>query len=344
MEQTLLITYATLALGVSFFCSLMEAILLSTTPSYASVVEKDGKKSGYLWTKLKADDSVRALTAILTLNTVAHTIGAVGVGSQVQLIYGEKYLTIASVILTLGVLILSEIIPKTLGSAYWKQLSVPAAYMTYYLTLLMTPIVVPIEGLRKMLPHAKTSTVTRDELAVLADIGEEEGEIEEDEERVITNLLRLADIPVTEVMTPRVVVTAFPYDYTVRQVLDEMPVLRVSRIPVFGESIDDLKGLVIRSNLLTKASQDEWDVELRDLLKPIECVQESTSVDTVLDILLKTRQQMVAVIDEFGGTSGIVSMEDVIETLLGEEIIDETDEAEDMRELARELSENNADE
>jgi len=145
-------------------------------------------------------------------------------------------------------------------------------------------------------------------------------------------------------MTPRVVVTAFPYDYTVRQVLDEMPVLRVSRIPVFGESIDDLKGLVIRSNLLTKASQDEWDVELRDLLKPIECVQESTSVDTVLDILLKTRQQMVAVIDEFGGTSGIVSMEDVIETLLGEEIIDETDEAEDMRELARELSENNADE
>ena len=344
MEQTLLITYACLALGVSFFCSLMEAILLSTTPSFVSVSMKDGNKTGALWNKLKADDSVKALTAILTLNTVAHTIGAVGVGSQVQLIYGEKYLTIASVILTLGVLILSEIIPKTLGSAYWKQLSAPAAYMTYYLTLLTTPIVVPIEGLKKLLPHAKTTTVTRDELAVLADIGEEEGEIEEDEERVITNLLRLADIPITDVMTPRVVVTSFPHEYTVRQVLDEIPVLRVSRIPVYGESIDDLKGLVIRSNLLTLASQDDWDVQLKEITQPLECVNEDASVDAVLDLLLKKRQQMVAVIDEFGGTSGIVTMEDVIETLLGEEIIDETDEAEDMRELARELSENTSEE
>ena len=344
MEETLLITYATLALGVSFFCSLMEAILLSTTSSYVSVSVKEGNKSGLLWNKLKAEDSVRPLTAILTLNTVAHTIGAVGVGSQVQLIYGEKYLTIASVILTLGVLILSEIIPKTIGSAYWKQLSTPAAYMTYYLTVLTTPIVVPIEGMKRLLPHAKTTTVTRDELAVLADIGEEEGEIEEDEERVITNLLRLAEIPVTDVMTPRVVVTAFPSEYTVREVLDEIPVLRVSRIPVYGESIDDLKGVVIRSNLLTKASQDEWDTKLRDFLQPLECVNEDTSVDAVLDILLKTRQQMVAVLDEFGGTSGIVTMEDVIETLLGEEIIDETDEAEDMRELARELSEHSSEE
>ena len=344
MEQTLLITYACLALGVSFFCSLMEAILLSTTPSFVSVSMKEGSRTGDLWNKLKADDSVKALTAILTLNTVAHTIGAVGVGSQVQLIYGEKYLTIASVILTLGVLILSEIIPKTLGSAYWKQLSTPAAYMTYYLTLLTTPIVVPIEGMKKLLPHAKTTTVTRDELAVLADIGEEEGEIEEDEERVITNLLRLADIPITDVMTPRVVVTSFPHEYTVRQVLDEIPVLRVSRIPVYGESIDDLKGLVIRSNLLTIASQDDWDVQLKEITQPLECVNEDASVDAVLDLLLKKRQQMVAVIDEFGGTSGIVTMEDVIETLLGEEIIDETDEAEDMRELARELSENTSDE
>ena len=261
-----------------------------------------------------------------------------------QLIYGEKYLTIASVILTLGVLILSEIIPKTLGSAYWKKLSTPAAYMTYYLTILTTPIVVPIEWMKRLLPHAKTTTVTRNELVVLADIGEEEGEIEEDEERVITNLLKLAEIPVADVMTPRVVVTAFPFEYTVREVLDEVPVLRVSRIPVYGESIDDLRGVVIRSNLLTKASRDEWDVKLKEFMQPIECLHENTSVDAVLDILLKTRQQMVAVLDEFGGTSGIVTMEDVIETLLGEEIIDETDEAEDMRELARELSENSSEE
>jgi CBS domain containing-hemolysin-like protein len=298
-------------------------------------MSKDGRKSGLIWADLKKNDSVRPLTAILTLNTIAHTVGAVGVGSVVYEEYGNEWVTLASAILTMAVLLLSEILPKTLGTVYWKKLSPLAAHITNVLTLALILIVVPIEWFRKLLPKGNQTTVTRDELAVLADIGEEEGTIEEDEETVIQNLLRLAEIKVEEVMTPRVVVTAFPLDYTIKQVLAEHPVLRVSRIPVYGNNIDDIKGLVIRSEILLAASRDEWEKKLETLMKPIGFISEDASVDLTLDLFLEKRQQILAVQDEFGGTSGIVTMEDVIETLLGKEIVDETDEAEDMREVAR---------
>lgn len=335
MVSGLLVFYVGLALGVSFLCSILESILLSISHSHIQLMSKNGKKSGLIWANLKENDSVRPLTAILTLNTIAHTVGAVGVGSVVQTEYGNEWVTLASAILTMAVLLLSEILPKTLGTVYWKKLSPPAAYITNYLTLALILIVVPIEWFRKLLPKGNKTTVTRDELAVLADIGEEEGTIEEDEETVIQNLLRLAEIKVEEVMTPRVVVTAFPLDYTVNQVLAEHPVLRVSRIPVYGANIDDIKGLVIRSEVLLAASRDKWERKLETLMKPIGFISEDDSVDLALDLFLEKRQQILAVQDEFGGTSGIVTMEDVIETLLGKEIVDETDEAEDMREVAR---------
>lgn len=335
MVSVLLLFYVGLALGVSFLCSILESILLSISHSHIQLMSKDGRKSGLIWTELKKNDSVRPLTAILTLNTIAHTVGAVGVGSVVQTEYGNEWVTLASAILTMAVLLLSEILPKTLGTVYWKKLSPLAAHITNVLTLALILIVVPIEWFRKLLPTGNKTTVTRDELAVLADIGEEEGTIEEDEETVIQNLLRLAEIKVEEVMTPRVVVTAFPLDYTIKQVLAEHPVLRVSRIPVYGNNIDDIKGLVIRSEILLAASRDEWEKKLETLMKPIGFISEDDSVDLTLDLFLEKRQQILAVQDEFGGTSGIVTMEDVIETLLGKEIVDETDEAEDMREVAR---------
>jgi len=307
-------------------------------------MQNEGQKSGDIWSRLKDNDSVRPLTAILTLNTIAHTVGAVGVGSVVHQEYGNEWVAIASAILTVAVLLLSEILPKTIGSAYWKKLATPTAHITNVLTLVLTIIVVPIEWFRKMLPQAQKTTVTRDELAVLADIGEEEGTIEEDEEKVILNLLRLAEINIEEIMTPRVVVTAFPADYTVLQVLDEHPVLRVSRIPVFGETIDELLGFVIRSEILMAASKDQRDTKLKELMKPLESVNEGDSVDHLLDLFIKKRQQIMAVVDEFGGTSGIVTLEDAIETLLGEEIVDETDEAEDMREVALAQSTNGSSE
>ncbi len=338
MEYSLLILYASLALGVSFLCSILESVLLSISYGHIKILELEGKKSGEIWAKLKEDDSIRPLTAILTLNTIAHTVGAVGVGSEVQVQIGDEWLTIASVLLTAAVLLFSEILPKTLGSAYWKKLSPAAGHIILWLTVALLPFVALIQYFRRLLPVAKKERVTRDELAVLADIGEEEGAIEEDEETVITNLLKLSEILVTEVMTPRVVVTTFPVTHTIRMVLDEMPVLRVSRIPVYGDDIDDLKGIVIRSELLTAASNDEWDKTLEDIMNPIECIPDTSNVDNALDLFLNKRQQIVAVTDEFGGTSGILTMEDVIETLLGQEIVDETDEADDMRELALEIA------
>ena len=336
MNLTLLILYTALAIGVSFLCSILEAVVLSIPNTQVAVWQKDGNRRGDLWSKLKADDAVKPLTAILTLNTIAHTMSAAGVGSEVQKQFGNEYLTVASIVLTLAVLFLSEIIPKTLGTAYWKQLSLITGIILNAITILLVFIIAPIQWMKKILPSADGQLVTRDDLAALADLGEEEGALMQDEETVILNLLRLREIPVTEVMTPRVVVTALQQTMTIKEVLDEYPVLRFSRMPVYDESIDEIQGVVIRSELLVAASRDEWDRTIDSFMKPVEFLSTTQNVDNALDLFLERRQQFAVVQDEFGGTSGILTMEDVLETLLGEEIVDELDEVDDMRELARE--------
>ena len=335
-DYTMLIIYSSVALGVSFLCSMLEAVLLSMSLSHVSVINKAGDKNGRRWARLKEDDSVKPLTAILTLNTIALTMGAAGVGAEVARIWGDDQLTIASIILTLAVLFLSEIIPKTLGSAYWRFLSGPSGIVLSGMTKLLTPFFVPLLWFKRLLPKAETALVTRDELHALADIGEEEGELDEDEEAVIHNLLALREIPVKDVMTPRTVTLSFDHDWTIRQVLDETKILRFGRMPVYAESVDSLSGFVLRSDILMAASRDEWDTILFDLKKPLLTIRMDESVDLALDRFLESKVQILAVLDEFGGTAGIITMEDVIETLLGEEIVDELDEHEDMRELARE--------
>ena len=269
MNLTLLIFYTALALGVSFICSILEAIVLSIPNTQVAVWQKDGNKRGDIWAKLKADDSVKPLTAILTLNTIAHTMGAAGVGSEVQKEFGNEYLTVASVILTLAVLFLSEIIPKTLGTAYWRQLSLISGHVLNSITFALAFMIAPIQWMKKILPKTDGQLVTRDDLVALADLGEEEGALMEDEETVIHNLLRLREIPITEVMTPRVVVTALQQDMTVREVLDEYPVLRFSRMPVYSDSVDEIQGVVIRSELLVAASRDEWGRGISEFMKPV---------------------------------------------------------------------------
>ena len=334
-DLSLLIFYITLALGVSFICSILEAVVLSTPQTYVNILKNEGKRTASMWEHLKDDDSVRPLTAILTLNTVAHTMGAAGVGSQVQQIWGVEVLTLASAILTLAVLFLSEIIPKTLGAAYWKRLSTPAAYMLTALTKSLFLLIGPIQFLKSILPSSKHAMVTRDDVAAMADLGEIEGALQESEETVIHNLLRLRDITVDEEMTPRVVVNAFEVNQTIKEILDENTILRFSRIPVYEETIDNIKGLVIRSEILMAASRDEWDLTLNDLMKPVHTIKLGKTIEDALNLFLGKKQQFALVKDEFGGTSGIITMEDVMETLLGKEIIDELDEVEDMRELAR---------
>ena len=336
MAMTTLIVYASIALGVSFLCSILEAVVLSIPHTYIAVLEKDGDKNGVVWTNLKEDDAVKPLTAILTLNTIAHTMGAAGVGSEVQSIWGEGALTIASIILTIAVLFLSEIIPKTLGTAYWKQLAPFTGKLLAILVRLLAVLIIPIQMLKAILPKGDHTLVTRDDVAALADLGGEEGIIEEDEEKVIHNLLKLRDIKVVDIMTPRVFMTSFQSTSTVKEILDEHKIIRVSRIPVFDDTIDDSSGIVIRSEILMAASRDEWDSPMSEFKKPVISLKTTANVDEALEMFLEERQQFALVRDEFGGTAGIVTMEDVLETLLGEEIVDELDVVDDMRELARE--------
>ncbi|MFQ3317763.1 MAG: CBS domain containing-hemolysin-like protein [Candidatus Poseidoniaceae archaeon] len=339
MAMTTLILYASLALGVSFICSILEAVVLSIPNTYIAVLERDEDKNGAVWANLKEDDAVKPLTAILTLNTIAHTMGAAGVGSEVQSIWGESALTAASIVLTIAVLFLSEIVPKTLGTAYWKKLSPLTGKILNTLIKFLVFLIIPIQALKAILPKGDHALVTRDDVAALADLGSEEGIIEEDEEKVIRNLLKLREIKVVDIMTPRVVMTAFKSSSTVKQVLNEHDIIRVSRIPVYDDTIDDADGIVIRSEILMAASRDEWDLPMRDFKKSVIILPASANVDEVLELFLEERQQFALVQDEFGGTAGVVTMEDVLETLLGEEIVDELDEVDDMRELAREQAE-----
>ena len=342
--ESLIIIYAGLAVGASFLCSILEAVLLSTTRGHVAVLESENSRTARHWVRFK-DDPERPLTAILTLNTIAHTVGALGVGTQVEAIHDGQYaMAVASALLTIGVLLFSEILPKTLGTLYWKSLCVPSAYMLRVLIWLLIWVVVPIEIVRRMFPTSEQETVSREELVALADIGEAEGTIEEDEEKVITNLLRLREKLVSEILTPSVVMNTVSSNWTVDDARREIPIMTHGRLPVIGESIDDVLGIVLRSDILRKAAADEDDVLMTELMRPVTFCLDTESVDLALDILLDRREQIMVVKDEFGTTRGLLSMEDIIETLLGVEIVDEADldaieegtTAEDLREFAKE--------
>ncbi|MBV19374.1 MAG: hemolysin [Euryarchaeota archaeon] len=335
-DVRLLTFYVVLALGISFLCSILEAVVLSVTQTWVAVERNNGSKTGELWSALKEDDAVGPLTAILTLNTISHTMGAAGVGSQVQLIYGDGALTLASILLTLAMLLLSEIVPKTIGAAYWKQLARPCGSLLRIVVWSMTILIVPIQILKRVLPKGELNLVSRDDVAALADLGEERGVLNEDEEAIIHNLLRLRDILVKDVMTPRTVMQTVNADATVLEVTESMPVLRFSRMPVLGAGSDDVLGLVLRSRILRASSNDEHDATMDDLMQPITRIGFEQSVEEALDHFLESKQHFALVTNEFGGTEGAVTLEDVFETLIGEEIVDELDEVEDMREYARE--------
>ena len=343
VDYTLILAYSALALGASFLCSILEAVLLSTSHGHIVALKDTHPKVSDLWSQWK-DDPERPLTAILTLNTIAHTVGALGVGAEVQTQFGGGDIVhVAAAILTLAILVLSEILPKTIGALYWRRLTVPSARILKGMMFVLWIIVKPIEITRSLLPAVETETVTRDELSVLADIAEETDVIEEDEEAVIQNLLRLREIRVRDILTPRGVVTSVSSDDTVSDVLKNIPIMIHGRMPVTGGNIDDVRGVVLRSEILRRAAVDDYDLKMSDISRPVDICKHDDSVDKALDILLETKSQFLIVKDEFGGTEGLVTMEDVIETLLGVEIVDESDQEaiddgvhhEDMRELAK---------
>ncbi len=334
--MNLLFLYFFLALGVSFLCSLLESIILSVTHAHAAVMAKTDMLGGDIMQNLKKDIN-RPLAAILTLNTIANVVGAAGVGAQTLMLFGNKWVALSSGILTLSILIFSEIIPKTIGAIYWKSLVSVAAYTIRGLIFITFPFVYFSEHFSKLI-HKRSvpQKVSREEVIAMAEVGEHEGTILEKESDIIDNLLTLNEVPAEDVLTPRNVVFALQKDQTVGEIIQEHSPIAFSRIPVYNKDMDDVIGVIHRYDLVNKQAEDQFDVTMEELHEPVYFVQQEDSVAFILDEFVKRRQQMFIVTDEFGTTTGIITLEDAIETLLGVEIVDEHDSVVDMRKLASE--------
>lgn len=330
-----LLFYIGIALGVSFLCSVLEAILLSTSLSHIEMSAEDGNRGARLMQKHKADVE-RPISAILTLNTVAHTVGAAGAGAQAVAIFGDAWFGAISAVLTLLILVFSEIIPKTIGATYWKQLNGFAAYSIQFLVVTLLPVVWLLEMTTQVLKSEdEQPTVSRMEIEAMSRIGANEGTLDERDYNILRNLLQLSNIPVHKIMTPRTVVVAFQEDITVRDVLEKNPTLPFSRLPVYRENMDDIEGFVLRYDLFHAFANDGADKPLSELKRPIAVIPESNDVASAMDTLISKQIHIGLVIDEYGGTAGLVTMEDAIETMLGIEITDESDTAPDLRKVAQ---------
>ncbi len=333
--MALLIFYVSLALGVSFLCSVMEAVLLSVTPSFAAQTEKHNPRLGARLRQLKTDVD-RPLAAILSLNTIAHTVGAAGAGAQAVAVFGDAWVGVISGVLTFLILVISEIIPKTLGAVYWRQLTPSIVRLLVPTTLLMWPLVWMAQGLTRLLARGgRQVAVSREELTALTDLGAEEGVVGEQESRIVKNLFRLDKVKVRDIMTPRTVLFALPATQTVDEALAAHTQIRFSRIPLYGANRDEIVGFVLQHDLLLRAAEDRGDTPLAELARPIEAVSGELPLLGLFERLMDRRAHVALVLGEYGGTSGIVTLEDLIETLLGLEIVDEADGVQDMQELAR---------
>ncbi len=334
-ELSALLIYIAIALVISFLCSIWEAAMLSTPVSHIELLVQQGNQAGRIMQGLRQNVE-HPIAAILTLNTIAHTVGAAGAGAEANAIFGEEFFGIITAVLTLLILVLSEIIPKTLGAVYAKPLTPFTAHSLRILLWFFKPAVIIFEFVtRSLRPSEETPTVTRSELQVMARISAQEGGIQERENRIVANLLQLADVQVEKIMTPRTVVLMFHEAQTVGEIVALHPVLPFSRIPVFGESADDVKGYVLRHEIYKQAAADAHDVKLSAIARPLDVVPETNSVAQVLDEFIVQQDHIFLVIDEYGGTAGLITLEDTVETLLGIEILDESDRVADLRQLAR---------
>lgn len=334
-EWGALIAYVIMALGISFLCSIWEAAMLSTPVSHIELLVQQGKQSGLIMQGLRQNVE-HPISAILTLNTIAHTVGAAGAGAEATAILGSQFQGIIFFVLTLLILVFSEIIPKTLGAVYAKPLTPFTAYSLRILLRVLKPAVFAFEFFtRAMRPSEETPTVTRSELQVMARISAEEGGIQERENRIVANLLQLADVQVETIMTPRTVVVMFQEDQTVGEVMRSYRFLPFSRIPVYAESADEIRGYVLRHEIYRRAAADEHEAPLREIARPLDVVPETNSVAQVLDEFIAKQDHIFLVIDEYGGTAGLITLEDAVETLLGIEILDESDPIADLRQLSR---------
>ncbi len=331
----LLITYVLIALVFSFLCSIAEAVLLSVRRPYIELLQQEGHPSGQLLADLKADIN-NPLAAILTLNTIAHTIGAAGAGAQAAVVFGDASVAIASAILTLLILVFSEIIPKTLGAHYWRQLAPATAYVLRGLVWVLYPFVVMSKFLTGGLSHGPTLTgFNRNELIVMADVSAREGQLGEQESSILKNLLLLGDTRVMDVMTPRTVIFSLSENLRVEEFFWKYEATRFSRIPIYQDDPEHLDGFVLRSDLLLAQARGNTDTPLSTYRREMPAIPETSNLQQAFDRLLRDRLQIMLVVNEYGETEGIVTLEDIFETIIGLEIVDEGDVLTDMQAYAR---------
>ncbi|MFV0592256.1 MAG: hemolysin family protein [Draconibacterium sp.] len=340
-----LIFFFVISIVFSFLCSIWEAVLLSVTPSYVSRMQSEKPGIGNRLAHFK-EDIDRPLSAILTLNTIAHTVGAIGVGVEAGKIFGSHTLslylfdvTYESLIagaMTLAILVLSEIIPKTIGATYWKKLAGFTVQSLRILVFILAPFIWLSNLLTRSLKRKGTKSVfSRADVAAMADAGLKSGAIDQEEKSIILNLLQLENRKVKEIMTPRTVMLCLDDDRNLGDIYLEHNPFQFSRIPVFHETPDNITGMVLKDVILENLAEDKHARKLADIRRNVIFVQDNWSVARLLDTLIIERQHLTMVADEFGTIVGLVTMEDVIETLFGLEIVDESDKVEDLQKLAR---------
>lgn len=344
--MTALFLFFTLSIVVSFFCSMWEAVLLSNTPSFVSRMQTEKPAIGHLLNKMK-DDIDKPLSAILTLNTFAHTVGALGVGVEAGKLFGTNQIdlgfisitfeSIIATVMTLAILILSEIIPKTIGAIFWQKLTPFTVSSIRVLLFVLAPFVYLSKGITRMVKTEKGRSVfSRADFAAMADVGLKSGALDKEEKSIIQNLLRLENLKVRDIMTPRSVIMMVDEDQTVNKIYKELNPMVFSRIPVYHQHPDNITGVILKDNILENLAQDKHSVKASEIKRDILFVEDKFTVAKLMDTLILNRQHLAVVADDFGSVVGLVTMEDLFETLLGLEIVDESDNVEDLQKLALE--------
>ena len=339
--MTLLVIYLLLTLILSFMCSLLEATLLSSTSSYIESLDKKGysPKTVDLAKDVKQNID-KSISSILTLNTFANTMGAAGVGAQAAIIFGSNWQAVIAFILTLMVLFISEIFPKTVGAIYWRKFIVPAVYIISFMVKITYPFIFLATFITNTLQKGRKNEVnfSKDEIITIVNMSEKEGVLQAKESVLIKNLFKLKNIKAKDIMTPRTVVFAFDSKTTLKEALLNDNLYVYSRIPVYNESIDDIAGVVFKQTILEKRVKKKKKTLLKDIMVPVHKVPENISVSTLFDMFIRMKMHLFIVQDEYGQTSGVVTLEDTLETMLGIEIVDEMDQVTDLQEFAKDES------
>lgn len=332
--MSLLFLYLAIALVFSFFCSISEAVLLSVRPAYVqSLSDKNPAAARQLNQLTRKMD--RPLAAILSLNTIAHTVGAAGVGAQAARVFGDAWLGVTSGVLTFLILVFSEIIPKTLGATHWRRLAPPLAPVLTGLVRMLGPLVWMSDKITRLMSRKGShKSVNREEFRAMAEVGFKEGGIDPTELSIVTNLLKLHGLSVRDIMTPRPVMFTVPHDMMVKDFFSKHKGKPFSRIPVYEREPDNITGYVLKNDLLTAQAEDRFDARLSEVRRDFPAIPDFSSASQVLDRLMQENSHAALVVDEYGSVQGLVTLEDVIETLIGLEIVDESDTIENMQALA----------